>query len=74
MLIAAGAGWAVTTLAETDDSFAYTVGRTANWLVELLVVHLVLSFPSGRLVSRRPPLVASTPGAGTAVRGRVPTR
>src|SRR5688572_13310209 len=42
VLIAAGAGWAVTTLAETDDSLAYTVGRTAGWVVELLIVYLVL--------------------------------
>ncbi len=52
VLIAAGAGWAVTTLAETDDSLAYTVGRTAGWVVELLVVYLVLCFPSGRLGDR----------------------
>jgi signal transduction histidine kinase len=51
LLIIAGAGWAVTTLAETDDSLAYTVGRTAGWVVELLIVYLVLSFPSGRLAT-----------------------
>ena len=62
VLIAAGAGWAVTTLAETDDSLAYPVGRTAGWVVELLVA-------LGGDVD-----VASTPGAGTAVHGRVPTR
>ncbi len=49
VLMAAGAGWFVTTLAESDGAVAYTVGRTAGWLVELLIVYLVLAFPSGRL-------------------------
>ncbi|HWM10697.1 MAG TPA: histidine kinase [Solirubrobacteraceae bacterium] len=58
VLIAAGAGWAVTTLAETDDASLYTVGRIAGWLVEVLVVYLVLSFPSGRLADRVDRLLA----------------
>ena len=49
VLVAAGGTWAVTTLAESADPFAYTVGRTAGWLAELLFVYLVLSFPTGRL-------------------------
>ena len=49
LLMAAGAGWFVTTLAESDAAVAYTVGRTAGWLVEVLIVYLVLAFPSGRL-------------------------
>ena len=52
VLVAAGAAWAVTTLAESDAPAAYTVGRAAGWLVELLVVYLVLCFPSGRLEAR----------------------
>ena len=52
VLFAAGAGWAVTTLAETHDPAAYTVGRAAGWLVELLVVYLILCFPTGRLGER----------------------
>jgi signal transduction histidine kinase len=52
LLVAAGGGWFVTTLAESSDSVAYTIGRTAGWLIELLVVYLVLSFPSGRLPDR----------------------
>ena len=51
LLVLAGGGWFVTTLAESTDPAAYTVGRTAGWLVEVLVVYLVLSFPSGRLVA-----------------------
>ena len=67
VLIAAGAGWAVTTLAETDDSLAYTVGRTAGWVVELLVVYLVLCFPSGRLADRVDRLLAGAMAAVVAV-------
>jgi signal transduction histidine kinase len=52
LLMAAGAGWFVTSLSESGDAVAYTVGRTAGWLVELLVVYLVLAFPSGRLRDR----------------------
>jgi signal transduction histidine kinase len=49
LLAAAGGAWAVTTLAESADPVAYTVGRAAGWLAELLVVYLVLCFPTGRL-------------------------
>ena len=49
LLMATGAGWFVTTLAESDGAVAYTIGRTAGWLVELLIVYLVLAFPFGRL-------------------------
>jgi signal transduction histidine kinase len=52
LLVAAGGGWFVTTLAESHDSLAYTIGRTAGWLVELLVVYLALCFPAGRLPDR----------------------
>ena len=52
LLLAAGAGWFLTTLAESDGSVTYTVGRTAGWLAEVLIVYLVLAFPSGRLRER----------------------
>jgi signal transduction histidine kinase len=52
LLIAAGFGWFLTTLAESDDSLLYSIGRVAGWLVELEIVYLVLSFPSGRLPAR----------------------
>ena len=67
LLIAAGAGLAVTTLAETDDSLVYTVGRAAGWMVELLVLYLVLSFPSGRLTDRVDRLLAGAMAAVVAV-------
>jgi signal transduction histidine kinase len=52
LLAATGAGLFVTTLAETSDSLLYSVGRTTGWFVELLVVYLILSVPSGRLSTR----------------------
>ena len=67
VLVMAGAGWAVTTLAEADDSVAYTVGRTAGWVVELLIVYLVLSFPSGRLADRVDRLLVAAMAAVIAV-------
>ena len=67
VLVVAGAGWAVTTLAEADGSLAYTVGRAAGWVVELLVVYLVLSFPSGRLADRVDRVLAGAMAAVVAV-------
>jgi signal transduction histidine kinase len=52
LLVAVGAAWFVTTLAESDDEWLYSVGRSAGWLVEVMVVYLILSFPTGRLLER----------------------
>jgi signal transduction histidine kinase len=52
LLVAVGAAWFVTTLAESSHSVAYSVGRTAGWLAEVLLVYVILSFPSGRLRER----------------------
>jgi signal transduction histidine kinase len=52
VLAATGAAWSVTTLAESGDELLYTLGRTAGWLVEVLIIYLILSFPTGRLSNR----------------------
>jgi signal transduction histidine kinase len=52
VLVVAGCAWFVTTLAESDDATLYTVGRVAGWLTEVLLVYLILSFPTGRLPGR----------------------
>jgi signal transduction histidine kinase len=52
LLIAAGFGWFLTTLAESDNSLLYSTGRVAAWLVELELIYLILSFPSGRIPER----------------------
>ena len=69
LLIAAGAGWVVTTLAESADAGAYTIGRVAGWLVEVLA-RLPGPLPSRRAGSRarRPPVLV---GAMAAVVARV---
>jgi hypothetical protein len=52
LLVATGFAWFLTTLAESDDSVLYSVGRVAGWLVEIELFYLALSFPSGRLTTR----------------------
>ena len=52
LLVAAGFGWFLTTLAESGDSLVYSVGRVSGWVVEIGLVWLILSFPSGRLTDR----------------------
>ena len=52
LLVAAGFGWFLTTLAESSDSLVYSIGRVSAWAVEIGLVWLILSFPSGRLTSR----------------------
>lgn len=42
----------LSTFAESSDAYLYSVGRVAGWLVEVGLVFLVLSFPSGRLPER----------------------
>ncbi len=51
MLVAAGALWSLTVLAQSHDPTLYSAGRIAVWVVEIAVVYLLLSFPSGRLTS-----------------------
>ena len=53
LLIAAGLGWSLVSLAESSDEIVYSVGRTAVWLIEPALIYLLLAFPSGRL-ERRP--------------------
>jgi signal transduction histidine kinase len=52
LLIAAGCMWFVTTLAESGDEVLYSTGRVAGWVVEVALIYLVLSFPSGRIRER----------------------
>ena len=58
VLIGAGAALFVASLAESSDETLYTVGRLAGWLVEVLLVYLFLSFPTGRLADRADRFVA----------------
>ncbi len=51
ILVAAGALFSFTVLAQSHDPTLYSVGRVVVWVVEVVVVYLLLSFPSGRLTS-----------------------
>jgi signal transduction histidine kinase len=51
VLVGAGALWSLTVLAQSNDPTLYSLGRTAAWVVDIVVVYLLLSFPSGRLTS-----------------------
>jgi signal transduction histidine kinase len=52
LLVLVGAGWFLSTLSESGDSLVYSVGRVASWFVELELIYLVLSFPTGRITDR----------------------
>ena len=53
LLILASAGAFVASLSESENAALYSSGRVAGWIVDLGITYLVLSFPSGRLVTRR---------------------
>jgi signal transduction histidine kinase len=63
LLASTGAACLVSTLGEAGDELLYTVGRTAGWLVEFLLVYVLLSFPSGRLPGRTDRLLVGAIGA-----------
>ena len=52
LLVLVGVLWSPTMLAESSDSVLYSIGRVSVWFAELLLIYLVLAFPSGRLASR----------------------
>src|SRR4051812_14687816 len=51
LLIVSGFSLAVVSLSASDADLVQTVGRIAEWGVNVGVVYVLLSFPSGRLVS-----------------------
>jgi signal transduction histidine kinase len=51
-LIAAGLLWSVSALAALNDPALYSAGRVAEWLVDLAIVYVLLSYPSRRLPGR----------------------
>ncbi len=48
-LLAGAALWSLSALATSPEPALYAVGRVSQWLVELAVMYLLLSYPSGRL-------------------------
>ncbi len=51
-LIATGLLWSLSALAASREPALYSVGRVCQWLVDLAIVYLLLTYPSGRLVDR----------------------
>src|SRR5215207_2938239 len=49
LLVASGVGWFLATLSNSDDAVVYSIGRVSGWCVEVLLIYLMLAFPSGRL-------------------------
>src|SRR5215216_1178410 len=45
LLVALGFGWFVTTLSESGNEVAYSIGRVAGWIVELGLIYAILAFP-----------------------------
>ena len=52
VVVAAGGLWSLSALATSSEPTAYSVGRVSYWLVNVALVYLLLSFPSGRLTER----------------------
>src|SRR3954471_9257515 len=49
LLVVAGLLWSTTALAESGDAVLYSLGRLFAWCSEIMVLVLLLAFPSGRL-------------------------
>jgi signal transduction histidine kinase len=67
LLVLTGGAWFVTTLAESGDVLAYTVGRTAGWVVGVLLVYLILAFPTGRVPAKVDRILVGAMGLVTLV-------
>jgi signal transduction histidine kinase len=53
LLIATGCSWFLSSLSNSDVALLYSVGRVSTWIVEVLLIYALLSYPTGRL-NRRP--------------------
>jgi signal transduction histidine kinase len=52
LLILAGVGWFLASLSNSDQAIVYSIGRVFGWAVEVMLIYLLLAFPTGRLESR----------------------
>lgn len=52
LLIATGFGWFLSSLSNSDVALLYSVGRISTWIVEVLLIYALLSYPTGRLTQR----------------------
>jgi len=60
LLAAVGFASLISVLHEANDAVAYTIGVFASNLVLAVLVHALLAYPSGRLVTRRDRLIVVT--------------
>jgi signal transduction histidine kinase len=51
-LVAAGLLWSLSALAASHQPTLYSLGRIGQWFVDLAIVYVLLSYPSGRLTER----------------------
>ena len=52
LLVLIGFAWFLPSLSTSSSDLLHTVGRLSGWTVEVGLIYLVLSFPSGRLIAR----------------------
>jgi signal transduction histidine kinase len=67
LLAGLGAAWAISALAASSDAWLHALGRMSGWLATLVLVLLVLSFPSGRPTSPTDRVLASAIAALVAL-------
>jgi signal transduction histidine kinase len=53
-LISGGVLWSASTLSASNHAGLYTLGRICEWMVQLVVLYLLLSYPSGLLTEKVP--------------------
>ncbi len=51
LLVLSGLLWSPTLLTASGDSILYSAGRVSAWLAEVVLVYVVLAYPSGRLAT-----------------------
>jgi signal transduction histidine kinase len=49
LLVLAGGCWFLTTLAGSRDDLLYSTGRVSDWVAEIVLLYVLLAFPTGRL-------------------------
>jgi signal transduction histidine kinase len=52
LLVLAGGAWFLAALSSSSNEILYSIGRVSGWTVEVGLIYLILSFPSGRLTTR----------------------
>jgi signal transduction histidine kinase len=67
LLVLAGAAWFFAALSSSSNDVLYSIGRVSGWTVEVGLIYLILTFPSGRLTTRMDRWLVAAVGAVVAV-------